>query len=463
MFLVLSLAILTGSLIIGFSVNGLINAVYRRMTRNNLVLQSRMTARFAEEYYRHNGTLEGVDTALRDFIPEMLPQGRHMGRGPIPDHVMIIQDTDGMQRCRMGPPSGRDSRPEDRLVSIPLEFNGQTIGTLMVSEPPVFPPHAQWGKRTLLLINITVILFTLIIMALVLTGSGFFLKKNLSPVVSLTRAAGEMAGGNYDVRVPEAGAGEIRELVRQFNAMAEEVRKSEEWKRKMVADTAHELRTPVTLLLNRMEMIREGIYPVNEGELEALHRDISSMASLVENLQILHSAEEKRDTLAVSEIDAGRLLTEAAERFSAAAAEKRITVNTCIPESPVTVSVDAGKMEQVLNNLLSNAVDFTPEKGKVTLFLKASGDGTEISVEDSGPGITPEDREKIFERFYRVEKSRNRRFGGHGLGLAIVRALVRRHGGRVWVSPAEKGGTVFTVFLPGKSSGQGAMDPINQP
>ena len=115
-----------------------------------------------------------------------------------------------------------------------------------------------------------------------------------------------------------------------------------------------------------------------------------------------------------------------------------------------------------LNNLLANAVDFTPEGGRVGLSLKKTGQGVEILVEDTGPGIPAEDRDRIFDRFYRVEKSRNRRFGGHGLGLAIVRALVLRHGGKISVSPAAGNGSVFTVFLPFNPGGQGAMAPVNQ-
>ncbi len=250
--------------------------------------------------------------------------------------------------------------------------------------------------------------------------------------------------------VDETAAPEARQLADRYNdlmnRMAEDLRRS----RQFAADVTHELRTPLTILRGETELAlrsdrdREQLRRVLESNLE----EISRMSYLIEDLLLLSKSDLGEIPLKLERLHLSGLLTELHHQAQLLAEAKGITVTLHIPEQAIELQADSLRLRQVILNLLTNAIRYTPERGVVRLSLTEHREMIEITVADNGIGIDTADLEKIFERFYRVDKTRNRNDGGSGLGLAIVKWIVDAHGGQIKVSSVPGQGSCFSVFLP---------------
>lgn len=271
------------------------------------------------------------------------------------------------------------------------------------------------------------------------------------PVRSVTEAARRMAAGDYNQEVPVEGSDETAELARDFNMMADRVRTAYELQRNFVGEVSHELRTPLTSIEGFSQALLDG---VTEGEAERRR-----------SLEIINQESKRlvrllRDLLLLSQIDAGELRPESSPvdlvdlarkmegLYSARAEGEGMTLKVEPPPVPLTLNTDPDRLERVLTNLLDNAMKYAGSGGTVTLTVTPDAGWVHISVADSGPGIPGELLPSIFERFYRVEKSRATKHGGAGLGLSICKELVESLGGRITVHSAVGRGTTFTVTLP---------------
>ncbi|MEX2442736.1 MAG: HAMP domain-containing sensor histidine kinase [Alkalispirochaeta sp.] len=311
----------------------------------------------------------------------------------------------------------------------------------------------------------------LIILLGAITVSVLWARWVLHPIRNIEAASRAMEDGTYSVIVPvPAGNHELRTLARSFNAMAAEVAQQEETRRRFIADAAHELRTPVSLLSGRIELLRDGVYETTREQWNALHQSVTRIATLVSDLQTIARLDAGRVTLDARSVDPAQMLREVVEEFEPAAHAASITLSIDLPEnaqapgSPMSatthataparlspVTADPAKLHQILGNLLSNAVRHTPAGGAVVLSATSSADGGIIfAVEDSGPGVPPSERQRIFDRFVRIDSDRGRNHGGSGLGLSITQRLVALHGGTIRaVEPTGVGGGArFEVELP---------------
>jgi len=270
------------------------------------------------------------------------------------------------------------------------------------------------------------------------------------PVKAVTRAAGRMAEGDYQQEVMVKGGDEIAELARDFNLMAERVRTAYELQRDFVGDVSHELRTPLTSIEGFSQAILDGVIQGEEKQRRSLEIINEESKRLVRVL---------RDLLLLSEIDAGELrpekrdvdlvdmLRKLSSMYEAMAGRKGIELRVDTPEGVLNADTDPDRLERVLTNLLDNAIKYS-EGGTVVLSATGGEGVVRISVADTGQGIEPELLPRLFERFYRVEKSRATRHGGAGLGLAICKELVETLGGTIEVRSLPGQGTTFTVTLP---------------
>jgi signal transduction histidine kinase len=282
--------------------------------------------------------------------------------------------------------------------------------------------------------------------AIILT---FFLSHRiLSPVKALTSAARQFGKGDFSYRVPYEGKGEIGELARSFNSMAENLEKNEQLRRNMVADVAHELRTPISNLKGYLEAISDGIVQPDEKTIRSLNEEASSLTNLVTDLQELTLADSGKLKIARQPEDISKLVQENVIAIQTKAVNKNITISSDLPEVLPLVDIDAQRIKQVLNNLLDNAVAHTPSGGSIKITSQQKDNILYISVIDTGEGILPEYLPKIFDRFYRVGKSRTRATGGSGLGLTIAKQLVEAHGGNIGVTSELGKGSTFTFSLP---------------
>jgi two-component system, OmpR family, sensor histidine kinase BaeS len=266
------------------------------------------------------------------------------------------------------------------------------------------------------------------------------------PLADIGAAARRVADGDLSIRVPRAAPDELASLADSFNQMAAELEESERQRRDIIANTAHELRTPLTNLEGYLEAIRDGVIVPDQGTYESLLEETERLVRLARSLDDLALGDAANKTARPVEVDLSSLLAAATELTRPTFEARRLSLERRWSE-PLPARADPDQFAQVLVNLLQNAARYAPEGGTVTLSAEARGDTVLVSLSNSGEGIPAEDLPHVFERFYRVEKSRDRALGGAGIGLAIVKQLVEGWGGRVGAESGA-GRTRFWFSLP---------------
>ena len=287
--------------------------------------------------------------------------------------------------------------------------------------------------------------------ALVAIALGVLLARQISsPVRALTSAAQGVASGDLDQRVPVRSRDELGELAEAFNAMAEAVGRQEALRRRMAADIAHELRTPLAVIQANLEAILDGVRPLSTDAVEDIHQETQLLARLVADLRDLSLAEAGQLPLQKRPTDLDALARSTVARFAARAGERGVRLAVEATEGLPRAHVDPDRLAQVLGNLLENALRHTARGGAVDIRLGPGEqpDTLQVTVRDTGSGIPAEHLPNVFEHFYRADGARSRATGGTGIGLAVVKQLVEAHGGRVSVESPSGEGTVFEFVLP---------------
>ena len=264
------------------------------------------------------------------------------------------------------------------------------------------------------------------------------------PLERVADAARRLADGELGVRVPEEGPAELRELAAAYNAMADRLAEQELVRREFIVNASHELRTPLTNLQGYLEALRDGVLPPDPATFDSLREEVDRLTRLAASLDVLAGAGLERS--AAGEVDVGAAVRASSDLVGPVLARRSISLDVDAPAG-LLVRARADELTQVLANLLQNAVRYTPSGGEVRVVAARTGEGVRVTVSNTGPGIPPDDLPRVWERFYRVEKSRDRARGGAGIGLAIVRQLVEDAGGRVGAT-SEDGWTSFWLTLP---------------
>ena len=294
------------------------------------------------------------------------------------------------------------------------------------------------------------LLYAIIAAVVVAMGvSIFFSRGVVAPLRAMTDASQRIAAGHYDERVQIRGDDELAQLGERFNQMAEKLEQVESMRRRLIGDVSHELRTPLTAIKGSMKGLMDGILPATHETYQQIHTEADRLNRLVDDLQELSRVEAGSYHLDVRPVDVSALAQTVAKRLSLQFESKRISLDLELAAGLTRVQADEDRAVQVLTNLVGNALQYTPENGKVIISAKQLIDEVQIAVKDSGIGIPSEHLAHIFDRFYRVDKSRSRHAGGgSGIGLTIARALVEAMGGRIWVESGGEGqGSTFTFTL----------------
>jgi histidine kinase len=280
--------------------------------------------------------------------------------------------------------------------------------------------------------------------------SVFFSRSVTSPVQTISHASQRIADGHYDERVQVRGSDELSQLASRFNRMAERLDQVETLRRRLIGDVSHELRTPLTAIQGSMEGLMDGVVPATNETFQQLHAEADRLNRLVDDLQELSRVEARAYPLNLQPVDLAALVGKVAKGLASQAASRRISLTVQMPDHLPRPLADEDRLVQVLTNLTANGLQYTPEGGAVTIAAKSGDRDIQVSVRDSGIGIPPEHVSHVFDRFYRVDKSRSRQAGGgSGIGLTIARALIEAHRGRIWAeSEGEGKGSVFTFTLP---------------
>lgn len=285
--------------------------------------------------------------------------------------------------------------------------------------------------------------------------SYFVAQRVIAPVQTMTRASQRIAEGHFSERVPvRARSGledELGSLALSFNQMAAQLEQTEAMRRQLIGDVAHELRTPLTTIKGSMEALMDGVLPANEATFQQVYGEADRLQRLVSDLQELSRVEARAYPLHPRPVNLGSLIQGVATRLKPQFEEKGVTLHTHVSPHLPSVGADEDRLTQVLTNLLGNALQYTLEGGTVEIHAEQKDNNLQVTISDTGIGIPAEHIPHLFDRFYRVDKSRSRAGGGSGIGLTIARYLVEAHGGRMGVESEGPGkGSRFLFTLPFK-------------
>jgi two-component system, OmpR family, sensor histidine kinase BaeS len=329
------------------------------------------------------------------------------------------------------------------IVAVGVGVVGAEIFTALMVEAgdSAEHAHAMYDRSVTIVVLVAAILAVAasLLLAIVLA------RMLARPLAEIGSAARRIADGDYAARVPREGPEELASLADSFNQMAASLERQEQMRRDFIANAAHELRTPLTNLQGYLEALRDGVITPDRATYESLWDEAERLVRLSRSLDSLAEG-DAAGAPALVELDLAMAIRGALELAQPGLERAGLTVVVDVPER-LPARADGDQLAQVLANLLSNAARYTPAGGTVTVRAERRPTDLLISIENSGEGIPPEDLDRVFERFYRVEKSRDRARGGAGIGLAIVKQLVESAGGRVGAESAS-GTTRFWFSLP---------------
>lgn len=353
---------------------------------------------------------------------------------PADEAAEMMADMHGVEILRV---------PRSDPVAAPVVVDGQRVGTVALRFPASHLPTPERQARDAL--ARTIVLGGLLAVAVAVIVAVYVARRVAAPVTALTAAATAVGAGRRDVRVNQPDApGEIGVLSVAFDRMAAAVEAEDELRRQLVADVAHEVRTPLTILRATTEGLVDGVIDASPETLGSVHDEVLRLTALVGDLETLAAADAANLALQSERVDLADLASAATDAITPTAAERHITVRTELSAAPV--DADPRRIHQVLANLLVNALHYTPSGGVVTVTTGRDDDHSFVRVTDTGPGLSDDDLVHVFDRFYRGSASAAT--AGSGVGLAIAAVLANAHHGTLTAANEREGGAQFTLTLP---------------
>lgn len=394
------------------------------------------------DFYAANGGWQGVERVFRRQLLGIDTLGP--ARRP---RVQLL-DASGQFVYDSQRPRGQAADSAIQGIRLPVTSDGVQVGTLIYAPGQIEQAQSATEQDFLRRLYLSVAGGSVLAILSALVVSLLITRQLTTPLRSMTVAARRLASGERHTPLLVPAQAELGELALAFNTMASDLDHQEQLRRQLVADIAHELRTPLSVLRLQVESLEDGVAQPTPETLGSLGQEVGLLQRLVDDLRLLSLAEAGQMTLAPTVIDPQDLIDHAATMYTPRARQQgidlRIAAATPLPE----LRTDPQRLAQVLGNLLENALRYTPAGGVVTLGAVAASASVVFTVADTGPGIAPDDLMHIFDRFYRADRARSRETGGSGLGLAIVQRLTEALGGQVAVESQLGKGTVFRVALP---------------
>ncbi len=367
--------------------------------------------------------------------PHDVPEGRR----PFGARIMLM---DGDGKTLFGPPNHPDP-----MKTIELRYNHKPVGSLGLILQRHLTENLQLRfvktqKRAFFIIA----LLTACVAALL---SLPLARQMVKRIKTLAAGTHRLTAGHYDTRLPVGAKDELGRLIRDFNTLADTLERNEKMRRQLVGDVSHELRTPLAVLRGEIEALQDNIRPVTPEALSSLHAEVMQLDRLVGDLFQLSLSDMGALAYRKENLDLAALLGETVESFRTRFSEKAISIIlNRPPEGEFELFGDPGRLQQLFENLLSNSLKYTDHGGQVHIELERTDPMLTIIWQDSAPGVGPAEIERLFERLYRVETSRNRALGGAGLGLAICKKIVEAHEGTIVAESSDLGGVSFKIELP---------------
>jgi two-component system sensor histidine kinase BaeS len=345
------------------------------------------------------------------------------------------------------------SGPGDEEANFqPIFVHGRTVGYVGLLSPKHFlhPVQVRFLSQQRLALSFAAAGTILVVMIISLPLA----RRLVRPIKAMAAATHDIASGHYNTRIPVASSDELGRLARDFNDMAMTLEKHEKERRQWVADISHELRTPIAVLRGEIEALLDGVRTITPERVRSLHAEVLRLNRLVDDLYLLSLSDIGALTYRKEHIDVARLLMKSIETYRTALGQKGISLRVNIPEAAdCTIFADQERLNQLFANLFENSLRYTDEGGELAVSLISGKDFTTIEFEDSKPDVPEEELDRLFDRLYRVEGSRNRKTGGAGLGLAISKNIVESHGGTITAHRSQLGGLLIRIMLPVEEDG----------
>lgn len=414
-------------------------------TRSGQILAQALAPELSDYYAQHR-SWQGVDQVIQTGGIQNNPMTGMMQGTTMQHNItsnmwammgeqILLADSNGMVVLdNQGEWTGKQLTGDILAQGIPIHVQNQTVGTLIVGAVD------QAGSNTpasnfLSSLNRS-ILIGIVLTSLVALGLGSLLFFNITaPVRQLTAATRSIAQGELGTRVVVRTKDELGALAQSFNEMADHLARAETQRRQVVADVAHELRNPLAVIQGNLEAILDGVVPLEMEQVASIHSETLLLKRMVEDLRLLSLAEAGQFRLEQQSIQIPSWLEPVMAQWKIPAHEKEVEIEATLEESVGVVRADPDRLAQVMNNLITNALRYTPSSGKITIRIEALATDPKyvrFSVTDTGLGIASEDLAHVFERFYQGDHHPSRQVKGSGLGLTIVKVIVEAHGGQVY-------------------------------
>jgi len=378
-------------------------------------------------------------TGIQPFVEQM---------GTLYGQRVVLTDVSGVVVAdSRGELLGKPYHPDSQGRTLPSQWGKGALGTLYISPESSAEADSTSTQSLSESINRFLLWGGLLAVAIALVFTFVLSRRILAPIQTLTVAVKRLGQGDLSQRVKFHDKGEVGELAQAFNSMAGDLERAEQLRRNLMADVAHELRTPLSNIQGYLEAIQDGVIKPDAATIHSLHEEATLLSRLVDDLQELSLAEAGELKLVRQAEDIAELINRTVAAMQPQAATKGLSVCINLPDKLPPVNIDSHRISQVLRNLLENAVAHTAE-GDINVTARQQGSWVEISVADTGEGIPAEDLANIFERLYRVDKSRARATGGSGLGLTIAKRLVEAHGGKIEAQSELGKGSRFSFTVP---------------
>jgi len=328
----------------------------------------------------------------------------------------------------------------------PIEYDGKIIAYLAIITPQFRPnPQEQeFVERT----NSALLYASVIAVVLAILLGLIFTNSLLKPLSNLNTAIGKMGKGELLQEVPKTSDDELGEVIEGFNQMSNALATANARREQLTADIAHELRSPLTVINGYLEALQDGVLDPTPERIEIIQQEVSQLNRLISDLRTLALADTGQLEIIKDKVNLQTIFNHLLNAYELIIASKNLDLSFTSEEQLTYIYADEGRILQVLSNLITNAIRHTNEGGKIMINALKKQNGTEIEVKDTGEGIPKEDLDLVFERFYRADPSRQTSSGQSGLGLSIVKALIKAHGGKVDVKSEIGKGSTFSVFLP---------------
>ena len=450
----IGVSLLTG-LALAFFVRTLISDNFERYVLDQ---QAEAKLILVEAFYAQNGTWVGVEQVLSSAPGVMAGHGSGRGQGQGGSQTQPgvqagmrtfgLADAEGVVLVGLEElfPTGSQLTQQQLDSGVPILYEEKLVGTLLSSRSLSYSGLEQ---NFLDQIN-RGLLWTLLAAVLVVSLLSLLVSGNLTrPIKALTTASRNLAEGKRTQLVEVSSSDELGELGTSFNRMSMEIENAEQLRKQMTADVAHDLRTPLTVIGGYVEAARDGALELTPERLDVLGLEVNRLNRLVSDLRTLSQSDSGELLISREAVEPTGLLTKISEVFRLQAEQKGIRLMVEAAEGLPTLYGDEGRLMQVLENLVANAIRHTPTGGEITLELsEAENRALLFSVADSGEGIPAEELPLIFERFHRVDKSRHADSNQSGLGLAIARAIVEAHGGKIWAESTPGNGATIRFEVP---------------